>query len=77
MDKYQVYFDGRKFHLSEDGKITFCGKQIPTGAARWTQDQPATIKEFVDEVRPRCSSCKANSEISIAIDLIVEYLKEE
>ena len=73
--KYEVQFDGRKFHLTSNGKRTFCGEQI--SRPKWSGSQPATLQEFIDEVRPRCRSCKANAVISITIEQIVDGFEEE
>lgn len=70
-EKYQVYNKSGRFHLSENGKKTFCGKQI-SRASGWVQSQGATSKEFIEEVRPRCTSCRVNAEICLFIDDMVK-----
>lgn len=64
--KFQVFYHRGKAHLSEGGHKTFCGESIsrPSG---FMQSQPATLNEFIEEVRPRCSKCRFNAEMSIVI----------
>lgn len=74
--KYEVQFDGRKFHLTSYGKrTTFCGEQI--SRPKWSVSQPATLQEFVNNVRPRCGSCKASAVISITIEQAVGGFEPE
>lgn len=68
--KYQVFFDGTKFHLSKDRRETFCGKSIKW--PKFSESQYATAQEFVMQVRPRCRSCNESALIIEAIAILTE-----
>lgn len=64
--KYQVRWNKGKAHLSENGTKTFCGQKIQGWG--WTVDQPATISEFLKEVKPKCSGCKLGAQTHELLD---------
>ena len=51
--------------LDSHGRKTFCGEQ--TNRPGWYVDEGATLVEFIEQVRPRCSACRKNCEIIIAM----------
>ena len=70
-NKYAVLWEhknGRsKAHLqSNDGKHTFCGKS----SSNFSQDEPATLNEFIHEMTGRCAKCLFNAKIVNAMGLM-------